>query len=48
MVLANKRLVTRASKTEELYAAAGSIANEALTLIRTVISFGTRAREVER
>ena len=44
----NKLLVQGNTKSQKLYAGAGAIADEALTLIRTVISFGTQQRETER
>ena len=44
----NKLLVQGNTKTQKLYATAGSIADEVLTLVRTVISFGTQHKEAER
>ena len=44
----NHFLVQGNTKAQKLYATAGSIADEALTLIRTVVSFGTQQKESER
>ena len=44
----SKMLITGSTQGQTLYAGAGGIADEALTLIRTVVSFGTQNQEVSR
>jgi ATP-binding cassette, subfamily B (MDR/TAP), member 1 len=44
----NKLLIQGSATSTKLYAAAGSIADEALSLIRTVVSFGTQDLETTR
>jgi ABC-type multidrug transport system fused ATPase/permease subunit len=46
--LFSKLLIVGTTKGQTLYASAGAIADEALTLIRTVVSFGTQTKEVHR
>ena len=47
-VLFNTLLVQGSTQNASLYAVAGSIADEALTLIRSVVAFGTQDHETSR
>ena len=46
--LFSKLLIKGSTKGQTLYAGAGAIADEALTLYRTVVSFGTEQQEASR
>ena len=47
-VALNKLLVQGNTKSQKLYADAGAVSDEAISMIRTVVSFGTQQLDSER
>ncbi len=47
-ILDSKFIISDLTRGQNLYANAGALADEALTLFKTVVSYGTQTREVTR